>query len=127
MRRFMKPVITVLAATLWIAVSEFLRNEFFLKGYWIQHYRSLGLIFPSAPVNGVIWGIWSLIYALTIFIVSKRFTYIQTFLLSWMSGFVLMWLVTGNLGILPPDILFFAVPLSLLESALASLIVYKFG
>jgi hypothetical protein len=40
-------------------------------------------------------------------------------------GFVLMWLVTGNMGVLPYSILVFAIPLSLLETYLATLIIKK--
>ena len=40
-------------------------------------------------------------------------------------GFVLMWVVTGNLGVLPFGLLILGVPLSLLESFIAALIVKK--
>lgn len=120
-----KIILPVLLATVWISISEFVRNEFILKHYWTEHYQSLGLTFPSEPINGAVWGIWSLCYAISIFIVAKKFTLVETFLLSWFIGFVLMWLVIGNMGVLPMDILYFAIPLSLLEAFLASLIVKK--
>lgn len=120
-----KIILPVLLATVWISISEFVRNEFILKHYWIEHYQDLGLTFPSEPINGAVWGIWSLCYAVSIFIVAKKFTLVETFLLSWFIGFVLMWLVIGNMGVLPMDILYFAIPLSLLEAFLASLIVKK--
>lgn len=120
-----KIILPVLLATVWISISEFVRNEFILKHYWIEHYQDLGLTFPSEPINGAVWGIWSLCYAISIFIVAKKFTLVETFLLSWFIGFVLMWLVIGNMGVLPMNILYFAIPLSLLEAFLASLIVKK--
>lgn len=120
-----KIILPVLLATVWISISEFVRNEFILKHYWIEHYQDLGLTFPSEPINGAVWGIWSLCYAVSIFIVAKKFTLVETFLLSWFIGFVLMWLVIGNMGVLPMNILYFAIPLSLLEAFLASLIVKK--
>ena len=49
----------------------------------------------------------------------------MTALISWFVGFVLMWVVLWNLDVLPPGLLFFAVPLSLLESFVASFIVFK--
>jgi len=115
----------VFLSTVWISISEFVRNEFLLKSFWTNHYRSLGIAFPSAPINGVMWGVWSLCYAVAIFIIAKKFSLTQTFFLSWFIGFVLMWLVIGNMGVLPFGILFYAVPLSLLEAFLASFIIKK--
>jgi hypothetical protein len=112
--------------TIWISVSEFVRNELLVKEYWTNHYLNLGLVFPSEPVNGAIWGVWSLLFAISIFIISKKFSLIQTTLLSWFVGFVLMWFVVGNMGVLPYGILIFAIPLSLLEAFLASFIIFKF-
>ena len=120
-----KTVLPILLATSWISISEFVRNEFLLKSDWIDHYDSMGLVFPSEPINGAVWGVWSLCFAIAIFILAKKFTLLQTALLSWFTGFVLMWLVVGNMGVLPFGILFFAVPLSLLEAFLASLIIKK--
>ncbi len=50
---------------------------------------------------------------------------LQTTFLSWFVGFILMWVVVGNLGVLPTGILFIAVPLSLFEAFLATLIITK--
>jgi hypothetical protein len=120
-----RTVLPILLATIWISVSEFVRNEFLLKDHWTEHYASMGLEFPSEPLNGAIWGVWSLCYAIAIFVISKKFTLGQTTLLAWFIGFVLMWLVVGNLSVLPLDILPFAVPLSLLEAFIAALIISK--
>jgi hypothetical protein len=57
-------VLPVMLATVWISISEFVRNEFLLKNYWTGHYERLGLVFPSEPVNGAMWGIWSLFFAI---------------------------------------------------------------
>ena len=118
-------ILPVLSATIWISISEFVRNEFILKSYWVDHYKSMGLTFPSDPINGAVWGIWSLCYAIAIFIISGKFSMMQTTFLSWFIGFVLMWLVIGNMGVLPLGILYAAVPLSLLEAFLASFIIKK--
>jgi hypothetical protein len=120
-----KTVLPILLATVWISISEFARNEFILKSYWTEHYEKLGLVFPSQPINGAVWGIWSLLFAISIFIISKKFTLWQTTFLSWLTGFVFMWFVIGNLGVLPFAILVFAVPLSLLEAFLATFIIKK--
>ncbi len=120
-----KTILPILLATVWISLSEFVRNEFIVKNYWTDHYNSLGLVFPTEPINGVLWGIWSLLFAISIFIIAKKFTLLQTTLLSWFIGFVLMWVVIGNMGVLPTGILFAAIPLSLLEAFLATFIIKK--
>ena len=120
-----KTVLPVFLATIWIAASEFVRNELLLKSCWSEHYAKLGLVFPSEPINGALWGLWSLLFAVAIYIISRRFKLIQTAGLSWFVGFVFMWVVIGNLGVLPYGLLVFAVPLSLLESFLATFIIKK--
>lgn len=118
-----RTVLPILLATIWISISEFVRNEFIVKSYWTKHYEKLGLVFPSEPINGAVWGIWSLCFAIAIFLIAKKFTLLQTTFLSWFVGFVLMWIVIWNMSVLPIGILLFAVPLSLLEAFLASLII----
>ena len=120
-----KTILPVLLTTIWISLSEFLRNEFLLKSYWTEHYNNLGLVFPSDPVNGAVWGVWSLLFAIVVFILAKRFNLIKTALLAWFTGFVLMWVAIGNLGVLPYTLLYIAVPWSLLEALVAAWIIKK--
>lgn len=120
-----RDLLALLLATIWISLSEFIRNEFLLKNFWTNHYQEMGLSFPNAPVNAAIWAVWSLMFASSIFIISRKFKYTHTALLSWFVAFALMWLVIGNLGVLPTGILYFALPLSLIEAIVASLIVVK--
>jgi hypothetical protein len=118
-------IIPILLAIVWISISEFVRNQYLVKSYWTSHYQSLGLVFPSAPVNGAVWGIWSLLFAVAVFILSRKFSLVQTALISWFVGFVLMWVVLWNLNVLPGGLLLYAVPLSLLEAFVASFIIIK--
>ena len=120
-----KTALPILLATIWIGLSEFLRNQLLFKSYWTDHYAKLGLDFPSKPVNGAVWGLWSLLFAAAIYVIAKKFTLVQTALLAWFVGFVFMWIVIGNLGVLPYGLLAFAIPLSLLEAFVAALIVKK--
>jgi hypothetical protein len=120
-----KVIFPIVVATVWISISEFVRNEILVKSDWVEHYQKLGLVFPSEPVNGAMWGVWSLCLAIAIFVIAKKFSLMQTTLLAWFIGFVLMWLVIWNLNVLPVTILVFAVPLSLLEVFLASFIIKK--
>lgn len=122
---FRHTIMPVILATLWISISEFVRNEYLLKSYWIQHYDGLGIPFPSEPINGAMWGIWSLAMAILIYLISRKFDLLQTTLIVWLAAFVMMWMVIGNLSVLPYGILPVAIPLSLLEAFLASWIIRK--
>ncbi len=122
---FKKTLLPILLATIWISLSEFFRNEVLVKSLWVEHYKSLGLVFPAEPINGAIWGLWSLLLAIAIYILSKKFSLLQTALLAWFMGFVLMWVVIANMGVLPDQLLWAAVPLSLLEAFLAAWIIKK--
>ena len=123
--KYTKSLLAILLATVWISLSEFVRNQVLLVSFWTNHYQSLGLVFPAKPVNGAMWGAWSLLYAVAIYFIAKKFTLVEAFLLAWFVGFVLMWVVIGNLGVLPYGILFAAVPLSLLEAFLAVYIIKR--
>jgi hypothetical protein len=121
----MRRILAILATTVWISLSEFVRNEFIVKAHWVGHYRSMGLDFPSAPVNGAVWGAWSLVFAIIIHSLSRKFSFLHTAILSWVIGFVLMWLVIGNLGVLPWGILPLAIPLSMVEAFVAAWLIRK--
>ncbi len=125
MNFFRKTILPILLATIWISLSEFFRNEILLKAYWQEHYADMDLVFPAEPINGAIWGVWSLLFAVGIFLLQKKFNVLQTTFLSWFFGFVLMWVVVGNLGVLPHGILLTAVPLSILEAFVATLILKR--
>jgi hypothetical protein len=120
-----KPLISIILAGIWISFFEFLRNEILFNHYWVDHYAAMGLDFPAEPINGAIWGIWSMLFAVGIYVIRTRFSFIQATLLAWFMGFVLMWLVVGNMAALPFGILPYAIPLSLLEVIVAVWIIQK--
>ena len=120
-----RSIIAVILTGIWVNASEFIRNEVLVKTYWVDHYRSLGMTFPSGPKNGMIWVAWGFLFAIAIYLISRKFNLIQTTLISWFTAFVLMWVVTWNLNILPSAILIYAVPLSLLEAFIGSYICLK--
>lgn len=123
--RLVRQVSAVALATIWISFSEFLRNQLLFKAFWTDHYASLGLVFPEKATNGAIWGLWSLGLALLIYLLAPKFTFRQTVAIAWFSGFVLMWIAIGNLGVLPLRLLVPAIPLSIFEVLVATLIVTK--
>ena len=118
-------IIAVILTGVWVNASEFIRNEILLKTYWVDHYQSLGMTFPSEPANGMIWITWGFLFALAIFLISRKFNLIQTALITWFMAFVLMWVVTFNLNVLPGAILTHAVPLSLLETFIGAYLCIK--
>jgi hypothetical protein len=83
------------------------------------------MTFPSAPINAAVWVVWGFVFAVSVYAISRKFRLMETFLLSWVMSFLMMWLVTWNLNVLPLSILVFAVPLSLLESFVASYICFR--
>jgi hypothetical protein len=115
----------VVLAGVWINVMEFLRNQVLFLDRWEDLYASLGLTFPAEPVNAAAWVVWAFVFAALIFAVSRRFTLLWTTVLLWVAGFVLMWLVIGNLDVLPAGLLWFAVPWSVLEVFGAAVICVK--
>ena len=121
----MRPLLAILATTVWISLNEFVRNQLVLIDHWTAHYTSMGLTFPGEPINGAVWGIWSLCFAVAIFFMARRSSLLETSFLAWGAGFVLMWLVVGNLGMLPMSILPYAIPWSLVEAFGAVWIVKK--
>lgn len=122
----MKPIrrhaLAIAAAGLWINLSEFLRNELLLKSYWLDHYQKLGMGFPSEPVNGLLWVLWGFVLAAVVHAVCRRFGLWESIVICWATGFLLMWIVIWNLNVLPAGLLFYALPLSLLEVAVAAII-----
>ncbi|MBX2901241.1 MAG: hypothetical protein KF775_16430 [Cyclobacteriaceae bacterium] len=127
MTSFKKSILPILLATIWISISEFIRNSFLVHQHWVEHYNNLGLTFPEQPINGGIWGLWSLCFAIGIYLLSTKFSLVQTTSISWFYGFLMMWLVIGNMGVLPFGILSYAIPLSVLETLVATLIIFKFS
>ncbi|MEQ1534167.1 MAG: hypothetical protein HOO97_02885 [Sideroxydans sp.] len=122
-----KNILAIAVTGLWVNASEFFRNEVLVKSYWLDHYRSLGLTFPSAPLNGMVWMVWGFLFALAIFIVSRKFDLKQTTLLCWLMVFVLMWIVAWNLAVFPLGLLVYAIPLSLLEVFVGAFLCKKFA
>lgn len=122
-----KTVLPIALSTVWISLSEFFRNQFWLNSYWTDHYANMGLVFPAEPFNGAVWGIWAMIFSICLFVIAQKFSFTETAVLGWVIGFVLMWLVIGNLGVLPLGILALAIPLSLLEVWVAVWIITRFS
>lgn len=122
-----KIVLSIVLSGLWITFSEFLRNEFLLKEYWVNQFNSLGLTFETLPINGILWMVWSFTLAFLLFKFLQKFSMKETILLGWLPSFFMMWIVVFNLQTLPLNIVFFvfAIPLSIIEILAAIIIIKK--
>jgi len=112
-------------AGIWVGLCEFVRNQFLLVSQWQGHYRGMGLEFPSKPVNGMMWMVWSFLMAGTVYAISRRFNLWQTTFIAWVMGHVMMWVVIWNLSVLPVGILPVAIPFSFVEALGAAFICRK--
>jgi hypothetical protein len=126
MKQFNNIILPIFLATVWVSISEFVRNQILLKSLWSKHYNELGLTFPTDPVTGAAWGIWSLMFAIAVFFIARKFDLWETTFLSWFVAFAMMWLVLGNLEVLPHMLVIYALPLSIFEAFVAAWIIKKF-
>lgn len=125
--KHLKSIIAILLAGAWISLSEFLRNSILVHDQWLEHYQGLGIEFPGSAINNAVWGVWSMMLAVSLFFVSRKFGLWQTTLLAWFMTFVMMWVAIGNLSALPYMTLIYAIPLSFLEVFVAAIIVKRAG
>ena len=119
MKRFW---IAVVASGMWMNLSEFIRNEFVIKHMWIKGFEEIGLSFPSAPVNGLVWVIWTFIFCAVLTTLNMRFNALRSTIICWVTGFGLLLIAMWNIGILPKGILYWAVPWSFVEVYVAAFI-----
>lgn len=120
-----KTILSIFIAGIWITISEFVRNEFFFRNYWINHFNSIGLKFETLPLNGILWMTWSFILAFILFKFQQKFSFKESILLAWLPAFLMMWITVYNLQTLPLKLLIFAIPLSILEVFIAGVIIKR--
>ena len=123
---FKKTILPILLAGIWINIFETIRWELFIKFYWIEQFENFGLVFTNELINGMIWMIWGFLFAVVIFVLSKKFSAIQSAFIAWFTVFVMMWIVMWNIGILPVGLLWTNAPMSLVEAYIAALICKRF-
>jgi hypothetical protein len=127
MSLFKRTILPVLLVGIWINISETVKWLLILKSFWVEHYQNINLIFPDGPINGMVWMIWGFFLAITIFIFSKKFNLLQTTFLAWFVVFVMLWVLLWNIDMLPVSLLWYNVPLSLLEVFVGALICKRFS
>jgi len=125
MEYFKKVIIPIFLVGIWINVSETIRWLLVIETHWIDYYNELNLVFPNGPSNAITWMIWGFVFATIVFIISKKFKLFPATFICWFAVFVTLWIVLWNIDILPVNILWYNIPLSLLETYIAVLICNK--
>ena len=125
MRHLKNTILPILLTGIWLNISGTIRWIYLIEPYWHEKYIYLNLEFPAEPINNIIWMIWGLMFAIVIFILSKKFSLIQTTLLSWFMVYVMMWIVVWNVGVLPTRMLWINIPLSFIDAYVGALICIK--
>lgn len=115
----------ILLVAIWINFSGTVRWMLFAKPRFAVLYRARGMEFPSAPANNVLWVLWGVLAAVLVVFLSKKFSMLHVFSLSWLAAFAMHWIVLWNAAALPLALLWIAVPWSLLEVFIAALIAKK--
>ncbi len=124
-KNFKRVILPILITGIWVNISETIRWLYLIEPYWFEKYEQLEIEFPKEDINLVVWMIWGFVYATIIFILSQKFTLVQTTVYSWLAVFVMTWIVLWNIGILPTEMLWYNVPLSILETFVGTLICKK--
>lgn len=122
---FKKTILPIFLIGVWINISMTIAWLFILESYWVDKYQSLNLVFPTALINNLTWAIWGFMLATIIFILSKKFTVLQTTFLSWFVGFIMLWTILWNISVLPTGMLLFNIPNTLFITFVGVLISKK--
>jgi len=93
-----------------------------IKHMWVEGFSKIGLSFPSSSINGAVWGLWAFIFVAILTLLTTKFDALKSALISWIIGFVLLWIAMWNMGILPSGLLYWAVPWSFIEVYVAAVI-----
>ena len=115
----------ILLVAIWINLSGTVRWILFAKPRFDALYNGRGLEFPNALANTILWILWGVLAAVLVVSLSKKFTMLHTFALSWLAAFAMHWIVLWNAAVLPLGLLWVAIPWSLVEVFIAALISVK--
>jgi len=117
-----RTILPTLLTGIWLNISGTIRWIYLIEPYWLEKYNYLKIEFPTEPINNIVWMIWGFMFAMAIFILSKKFNLFQTTLLSWFMVYIMMWVIVWNVGVLPTGMLWINIPLSLVDAFVAALI-----
>jgi hypothetical protein len=110
----------ILVVALWINLAETVRWILFAKPQFDEFYRSMGLVMPNAPANNILWMIWGIILAFTVYTLSETFSLLKAALITWFAVYVMTWIALWNFAVLPTGLLISAIPLTLFSLFIAA-------
>jgi hypothetical protein len=110
----------ILVVALWINLAETVRWILFAKPQFDEFYRTMGLVMPNAPANNILWVVWGIILAYTVYTLSESFSLLKATLVTWCAVYVMIWISLWNSAVLPAGLLFTAVPLTLFNLFIAA-------
>ena len=122
MSHLKKTILPMLLTGIWINTSITIGWILILESYWIDKYQSLNLVFPTGLINNIAWMIWGFMLAIIIFIISKKFSPVQTTFLAWFVSFIMPWTMIWTIGVLPTGMLLFNIPNTLFVTYIGALI-----
>lgn len=122
MKNYKKTVWQIFVVSLWINIFETLRWVLFAKPDIDMYFKAANLVLPNQPINNILWMVWSIIMAVMIFIISKKFKVLQTTFIVWIIVYVMHWIALWNMTVLPINILWLAVPLTFINVLIGTLI-----
>ena len=120
-----KPGWQVLLVAVLINFSGTVRWMLFAKPKFEALYKGWGLEYPDTLVTNLLWVLWGVLAAVVIVFLSRKFTMLHAFVLSWLAVFAMHWIALWNFAVMPLDLLWIAVPWSLFEFFVAALIANK--
>lgn len=126
MSNFKKTIWQILLVSLWINIFETLRWVLFAKPLIDDHFKAANLVLPNEPINNLFWLIWGIIIAVMIYIISKKFSVLQTTFIVWIIVYVTHWIALWNFSVFPMNVLWLAVPLTFINIFVGAFICSRF-
>ena len=68
-------------------------------------YKGWGPEYPNTLASNILWVLWGVLAAVVVVFLSKKFTMLHAFALSWLVVFAMHWIGLWNFAILPLDLL----------------------
>ena len=122
MKDFKKAIWQVIILSIWINLAETIRWIAFAKPYFVNHTQNMNIEQPSGPLYLIIWFVWGVLLALLIYIISRKFSFIETTIIIWLSVYSGIWIMLFNLSLVTFPILIAIAAFCFIEIFVGSLI-----
>jgi len=126
MKDHKKTIWQITILSVWINVAETIRWIVFAKPYFVSHYQKMNIEPPSGLLYLIIWFVWGVLLALLVYIISRKFSLIETTIIVWLSVFSGIWIMLFNQSLVTFPILFAIAAFCFIEIFIAVLITKYF-